>query len=214
MAMILIVEDDRVLAEAVVHLLRKAGHSPVLAADARTALREALDLPDLILLDLVLPDLPGEEILHHLQSQLETAGIPVLVLTGYPEAAARLKKPGTGGVVGVYLKPISGTQLRQAVDAALAGTAGQDAHDDAQRQRQRELIERLIREGPDALSFHVYRRLNADRVKARGSPSAEVLTWTEIAEWARHERLLDAEQARLLRRWRLGGPPGGGEEAA
>lgn len=212
MAAILIVEDDRGLAEAIACLLRKAGHSPILALDAHSALREAADLPDLILLDLVLPDLPGEEVLHRLKSQLETADIPVLVLTGYPEAATRLRILGTPGLVGVYLKPISGTQLRQVVEAALASTRQQGADDTVQRQRHGDLIRRLIVEGPDALVFHVYRRLHADRMRARGPISTDALTWTEIGEWARVEGLLDGEEARLLRRQpssRLQGARGG-----
>lgn len=203
MAAILIVEDDRALAEAIACLLRNAGHSPILALDAHSALREATDLPDLILLDLVLPDLPGEEVLHCLKSRLETADIPVLVLTGYPEAAARLRILGTPGLVGVYLKPISGTQLRQVVDAALASTRQQGANDDVQRQRHGDLIRRLIVEGPDALVFHVYRRVHADRMRVRRPVVTDALTWTEIAEWARVEGLLDADQARLLRRCQL-----------
>lgn len=212
MAAILIVEDDKALAEAVAYMLRQAGHSPVLAPDACTALREAADLPDLILLDLVLPDLPGEEVLRRLRGQPETADIPVLVLTGYPDAAARLRPPGTRGVVGIQLKPVSGTQLCQVVDAALVGTAGQGADADSQRQRQGDLIRRIIVEGPDALVFHVYRRVHADRMRVRRPVVTDALTWTEIAEWAKREGLLDAEQARLLRRCRPDEPhdPRGG----
>ncbi len=43
--------------------------------------------------------------------------------------------------------------------------------------------------------FHMDRRVSADRTRNRGVNATEVLTWAEIAEWARVEGLLDAEQA-------------------
>jgi DNA-binding response OmpR family regulator len=56
MAAILIVEDDELVAGQMARTLRKAGHVPILAPDARSALDEAVDRPDVILLDLGLPD--------------------------------------------------------------------------------------------------------------------------------------------------------------
>lgn len=63
-----------------------------------------------------------------------------------------------------------------------------------------ELIRRLIAEGPDRIAYHAYRRVTADRIPAGTSLPTEALSWPEIAEWAQQEGLLDAEQARLLRR--------------
>jgi hypothetical protein len=68
------------------------------------------------------------------------------------------------------------------------------------RQRQYQLLERLIVEGSDALAFHVCRRLQADRTRMIGPIWADTLTWVEIAEWATRERLLNAEEVPLLRR--------------
>ncbi|MEK7204982.1 MAG: response regulator, partial [candidate division NC10 bacterium] len=91
MATILIVEDDGLVARHMARILRGAGHTPILASDGRSALLEASDRPDLVLLDLGLPDVPGEELLRHLKKRPETAGIPVIVVTGKTEAAAQLK---------------------------------------------------------------------------------------------------------------------------
>jgi DNA-binding response OmpR family regulator len=207
MAAILIVEDDGLVARHMARTLRQSGHTPILAPDGRSALQEATDCPDIVLLDLGLPDMQGEEVLRRLRSQPETAHIPVLVVTGRTEAAARLGTEGKGSVAEILLKPVSGAQLRQAVDAALA-TQQQEGteYGSLSRQRQRELIQRLLLEGPDALVFHVYRRIRADRTRFRSAMSEDVLTWTEIAEWARQEKLIDAEQARLLRRLPLTAP--------
>ena len=200
MAAVLIIEDDGLVAGYMARTLRQAGHTPILAPDARSALQEAAEQPDLILLDLGLPDLPGEELLRHLKSRAETARIPVLVITGKREAAARLREAGERTIPDILLKPVSGAQLCQAVNAALTDQQGRDVLAvPLLQQRQRELILRLIEEGPDTLVLHICRRLNADRTRMRRSQAGEVLTWAEIAEWAKRERLLDAEQASLLR---------------
>jgi len=207
MAAILIVEDDGLVAGQMARTLRKAGHTPIFAHDANTALQEAFGRPDVILLDLGLPDLPGEELLRRLKSRPETAQIPVLVITGKKEAAAHLRGAAKGSVADILIKPVSGAQLREVVGTALAGQreSGADALRLA-RERQREIILRLIVEGPDSLAFHVSRRLCADRMKTKNSRSADALTWEEIAAWGMHEGLLDPEQASLLRRMPLAEP--------
>lgn len=201
MAAILIVENDRQVAGHLAHTMREAGHTPIIASDARSALQEAMDCPDIVLFDLGLPDITGEELLQFLKSRPETAQIPVLVITGKREAATQLRESGKAWESEILLKPVSEAQLRQAVDAALVGQQELDA--DALRlaqERQGQLILRLIVEGPDPLVFHTCRRLSLDRLGGRGSLSGEALTWADIAEWAKRERLLDAEEAHLLRR--------------
>ncbi len=60
MATIFIVEDDGVLARQMAHTLRQAGHVPILASDARAALRATRERPEAMLLDLDVPELSGE----------------------------------------------------------------------------------------------------------------------------------------------------------
>jgi CheY-like chemotaxis protein len=203
-ATILIVEDDGLVARQAARALRQTGHTPVLAHDGRTALEEVLSHPDLILLDLGLPDLPGEEVLRRLGTQPRTAQIPVLVITGRRDAAARLWETHVK-FADILLKPVSDSRLRQAVAGALETPAVQET--DALRldqHRRQELIRHLIVEGPDRLITHVYRRLSADRLASGGNAPPDVLTWAQIAEWGALEGLLDKDQAALLRR----GPAG------
>jgi DNA-binding response OmpR family regulator len=200
MAAILIVEDDEPLAWAEARILRQAGHTPIVTTNARAALQEAAERPDLILLDLGLPDLPGQTLLRQLRKQPQTARIPVLIITGLPELAAQLDMAEEGNVVDILLKPFSTARLCQMVETALAHQPAPAPDEESQTHHlQQELIRHLIEGGSDALVFHVYRRLHADRITPRTSKASDALTWTEIAEWARQERLLDAEQARLLR---------------
>jgi CheY-like chemotaxis protein len=199
MAATLIVEEDGVLARQMVRTLRQAGHLPTLASTAQAALREAGERPDVIVLDLELLDVRGEELLARLESHPETAHIPVLAITWQREAALHQKE--VGRVADVLRKPLSGVQLREAVDSIVA-TQGQPTAEALRRDRQQQgnLIRRLLVEGSDPLVLHIARRVCADRTGARCSNRAEALTWAEIADWGRREGLLDVEQARLIRR--------------
>jgi len=198
-ATILIMEDDGLITRHMARMLRDAGHTPALASDGRSALREAAERPDVVLLDLGLPDLPGEAVFKQLKSRPDTGQIPILIVTGRTEAARHLRESSKGWA-GILLKPVSSVQLRQGVDAALAARQEMDA--DALRlaqDRQRQLIQHLIVEGSDSLVFHTCRRLSWDRTRGTHSPLGDALTWTEISEWAKCEGLVDSEQASLLR---------------
>ena len=78
---ILVVEDDPRIAENLEHTLEHAGYQVRVASDGAEALYHAsLTPPDVILLDLGLPDMPGEQVLHQVH---ERRAIPVIVLTAH-----------------------------------------------------------------------------------------------------------------------------------
>jgi two-component system phosphate regulon response regulator PhoB len=79
---ILIVDDEVDLLRMVDFNLRNAGFSTVLAQNGRDALRFArAELPDVILLDLMLPDIQGTEVCRILKSESATRDIPVIMVT-------------------------------------------------------------------------------------------------------------------------------------
>ncbi len=79
---ILLVEDNRMVRMATERVLTKAGHSVRTAGDGEEALRMVqLAIPDVVLLDLLLPVLSGEEVLRRLKQNPATAHIPVIVIT-------------------------------------------------------------------------------------------------------------------------------------
>ena len=83
---ILLVEDSRVLRLSNEHALRNAGHEVLCAEDGESALLAARDhMPDLILLDLLLPRMNGVEVLTRLKHGRATAKIPVIALSGLSE---------------------------------------------------------------------------------------------------------------------------------
>src|SRR6202163_3217190 len=79
---VLLVEDSKFLRMATEHSLSKAGYLVSTAADGEEALQAANDkLPDLILLDMMLPKISGPEVLKSLKENPATMHIPVIVLT-------------------------------------------------------------------------------------------------------------------------------------
>ena len=79
---VLLVDDSKFLRMANEHALSKAGYQVSTAADGEEALRVAnAKLPDIILLDMMLPKISGPEVLKTLKANPATKDIPVIVLT-------------------------------------------------------------------------------------------------------------------------------------
>jgi CheY-like chemotaxis protein len=79
---VLLVEDDRFLRRACEVSLRQRGLTVIPAIDGEEGLRLArTEVPDLILLDLLMPKLPGIEVLRLLKADPATKSIPVLILS-------------------------------------------------------------------------------------------------------------------------------------
>jgi|ERR1700675_2873465 two-component system, OmpR family, phosphate regulon response regulator PhoB len=98
LALILLVEDSRFLRVASERALAKAGFRVITTADGEEALLVAIDkIPDLIVLDMLLPKLSGQEVLRQLKANTITAHIPVIVLSSLSQANAE-KLKGEGAV--------------------------------------------------------------------------------------------------------------------
>ena len=82
-ARVLLVEDDKFLRRACEASLRQRGFEVTTANDGEEGLRLARVAPyaDIILLDLLMPKVPGIEVLRALKAEPETASIPVLILS-------------------------------------------------------------------------------------------------------------------------------------
>jgi len=82
MRKILIVDDEEVLVETLVYNLEQAGYQVITAAEGRSALEAARrELPDVILLDLMLPGMDGLQVCQQLRREERTSLIPILILT-------------------------------------------------------------------------------------------------------------------------------------
>ena len=84
MALILVVEDDAANQELVTRFLRREGHTVLHALDGRAGVTAARETkPDLIVMDLGLPELDGWEAAARIKSSAETAHIPIIALTAH-----------------------------------------------------------------------------------------------------------------------------------
>ena len=115
---ILIAEDDRFLRRAFEISVRQMGYSVTATADGEEALEViGKQVPDLILLDLLMPKVNGMEVLRNLKSNEATQSIPVLILTNSSMAndIDEVKKLGASGYFiksNLSLEDL-GTQIRQ-----------------------------------------------------------------------------------------------------
>jgi two-component system phosphate regulon response regulator PhoB len=119
MSSILIIEDDLDLAELMAITLRTAGHDTRHAPDGRSALDAlALKRPDIVLLDVMLPDIVGFSLCESLRAISATVDLPILVVSacdeyeGGPLARA-------SGADGYLPKPFSPRQLLARTKAVL-----------------------------------------------------------------------------------------------
>jgi CheY-like chemotaxis protein len=87
MAKILVVDDDRDAGETAVKLFQTAGHEAIYAPNGKEALSHVLQaLPDVVLLDLAMPEMDGTSFLEVVRSYLRLQSLPVVVLTGLADS--------------------------------------------------------------------------------------------------------------------------------
>ena len=116
---ILVVDDEPQIVELVGDYLKQAGFRVVTAGDGQTALTLARhERPDLVVLDLMLPELDGFEVLERLRASPQTADVPVLVLTVKARPADR-RKALEMGADGYLVKPHRSAELVSLVGSLL-----------------------------------------------------------------------------------------------
>ena len=121
---ILLVEDNKDLLELLRLNLKEAGFAVTTTTNGLDALRKAAALrPDLIVLDLMLPELDGFEVCETLRKMPETVGTPILILSGLSSHFARLTGLESGGT-DFITKPASPDALVTKIKAMLS-TSGQ-----------------------------------------------------------------------------------------
>jgi len=124
MGHILIVEDDKDIAELVRHYLVLAGHTAeVLGSGGAVLPRIAERRPDLLVLDLMLPGVPGLDICRALRARPDTATLPIIMVTARGEESDRVSGLEQGADDYVP-KPFSPRELVARVGALLRRSAG------------------------------------------------------------------------------------------
>jgi CheY-like chemotaxis protein len=119
MAKILYIEDIQDNITLVEKIVRSRGHDFLCAYDAETGLELALaSHPDLILLDLGLPDADGQTLSVWLKGDQSLSSIPIIVLTAWPEEVAR-QTVNAYNLNGYLCKPFSLPDLLKLIDSVL-----------------------------------------------------------------------------------------------
>jgi CheY-like chemotaxis protein len=118
---VLIADDNRDTREMYALYLSMLGYHVTVAADGGEAVRAARGhRPDLIVMDLDMPDMDGWAAIRELQSDARTASIPVIVLTGH-DFKTQLKDQAIAvGAVSYLMKPCFPEQLEREINARLA----------------------------------------------------------------------------------------------
>jgi len=122
---VLIVDDDHWSRELLKTLLAVNGYVIDSAESGYAALAKvAVDVPDLILLDLMMPGIDGFEVVKRLKAVPDTHGIPVIMVTALDDAGSRARLL-SAGVADVINKPVDRWILQTSIDKVLGDTHGQ-----------------------------------------------------------------------------------------
>jgi DNA-binding response OmpR family regulator len=120
MASVLVVDDDPDVCDLVTYKLEQSGFDVRRANDGDGALREvAKQIPDLVLLDIMMPGISGLEVLQRWRGSAVTAGMPVIMLT----AKAQENDVERGFELGAddyVVKPFSPRELARRVTAVMS----------------------------------------------------------------------------------------------
>ena len=209
--LVLVVEDEQDLLRILEYNLQRNGFKTRGALTGEAALRlvQQLPLPDLVILDLMLPDIPGEEVCRRIRADAQLKGVPVLMLTAKGEEIARV----VGFEVGAddyVVKPFSVRELMLRAKAILRRFDSEPAANSVLRfgvlEIDRDAHQVRVNSEPIALSALEFRLLvrltnTAGRVQSRDSLLDSV--WNLHAEVM--PRTVDVHVKRLREKLREAG---------
>ncbi len=116
---VLVMEDEDALATLLSYNLEKEGYRVVVAADGEEGMLQIEErLPDLVLLDWMLPKLSGIEVCRRIRGKSETRNMPIIMLTARGEDSDRIRGLDTGAD-DYMTKPFSMTELIARIRAVL-----------------------------------------------------------------------------------------------
>ena len=117
---VLIVEDEEAVRELEKFILEQVGYEVMEARDGLEGLTKAeFKRPDLILLDLMMPDVSGGRMFDEMRRHPATAGIPIVVVTGKPDAHQIFDDQI--GPDNVIMKPFEADTLLSRIEAHIGG---------------------------------------------------------------------------------------------
>ncbi|MCX7967570.1 MAG: response regulator [Armatimonadetes bacterium] len=117
---VLVADDDPAIQELIRLNLEVQGYQVVVASNGVETVRKALsERPDLIILDILMPEMDGYEVMRLLKNSEETSNIPIIVLTAYASDAGALVS-WMEGAEGYLAKPFNPDELLMLVERVLS----------------------------------------------------------------------------------------------
>lgn len=165
MSSILIIEDNQDIRENIQEILELDGYEVITAADGKEGVKQAVDKhPDLILCDIMMPELDGYGVLHILSKKEETLGIPFIFLTAKAERTD-VRRGMSLGADDYIIKPFDDTDLLNAIENRLRkhqalGGHTQNRSDDFEQLFQNKTVKKystkdlIFRDGDTALFMY------------------------------------------------------------
>ncbi|MFH1778310.1 MAG: response regulator [Candidatus Omnitrophota bacterium] len=103
---ILVIDDEPHIVMVLVSRLKANNYEVITADNGEAGIEKAkMEKPDLILLDIMMPDLDGHDVLKRLKQDKETKAIPVMMLTAKKEKEDIVKDIIVGGAIDYIVKP-------------------------------------------------------------------------------------------------------------
>ena len=131
---ILVVDDNASNRNLLAHQLRRQGHQITTAESGRKALDQVRELlPDLILLDLFMPDMNGFDVLTRMGEDEVLRAVPVIIITGLSDKNAAVKCI-EAGAFDILIKPVNPSLLQARVVACLERKAWHDKEKEYQQE--------------------------------------------------------------------------------
>lgn len=129
MKKVLVVEDNADWRDLLTMIIRRSGHEVVIAGTGKEAVRQAsMTHPDLILMDLGLPEISGDEATAHIKADPALKHIPVVIQTAFG-SGPNAKRAIEAGAAEIFHKPISITDIQKLLSKYLSGGDGKPKTD-------------------------------------------------------------------------------------
>jgi CheY-like chemotaxis protein len=125
---VLVVEDSPMFRRMLSDMLQSLGYTRVLEAFSGNAAKELLaeQTPDLVCLDLTLPDISGYEVCEHIRATPGLQDVPVLMISARTQTMDRAQAE-EAGASGYLIKPFTPEELRQQVERVMAARPRKEA---------------------------------------------------------------------------------------
>ncbi|MGB8212428.1 MAG: ATP-binding protein [Anaerolineales bacterium] len=169
-ARILVTDDEPLSLKAMEHLLRTNGYEVFTAANAEETFRlvEAQH-PDLVLLDVMLPDIKGTEVCRRIKADPQTNGIFVILLSGIRTGSDDQAEGMEGGADGYIARPIANRELLARMQAYLRIKTAEQA-----LERYSEHLEEIVAERTRALSEAHEKLVRQEKLAVLGQMAGSV----------------------------------------